>query len=121
MIEALNNPLIAYLILLGIGAILAWAATHMREGKLRDAVKMAAGTAAGLAYAYQVDRAARGMPMPTQAAAVALGVEYLAKQMPDALAHFGKTSEDMTDMVKGELGKLLASDPTVSVVPPKVV
>jgi hypothetical protein len=118
IMDALNNPIIAYMLLLAIGAILAWGAKHMREGKLRDAVKMASSTAAGLAYAYQADRKARGLSVPTQHEAVELGVDYLANAMPDALAHFGKSKVDVTEMVTGELGKLLAADPTVSVLPP---
>ncbi len=117
MMDVLNNPAVAYVLLLAIGAILAWIGRHLREGKLRDAVKMAASTAAGLAYAYQADRSARGLPVPSQRAAVEVGVDYLAKAMPDALAHFGKSNTDLTDMVTGELGKLLAADPTVTVLP----
>mgnify|MGYP003623123003 CR=1 FL=1 len=116
MMDILNNPAVAYLLLLIIGALLAWIGRHLKEGKLRDAVKMAASTAAGLAYAYRADRAQRGEPV-TQRAAVAVGVEYLSTRMPDAMQHFGIGNEAAIDMVTGELGKLLAADPTVTVLP----
>jgi hypothetical protein len=116
MMAVLNNPAVAYLILLGIGGILAWIAKHLRDGWLRTALKLAAGTAAGLAYAYRAEQAQQGVSV-SQRAAVSVGVDYLAKAMPDALQHFGKSQADVTDMVTGELGKLLAVDPNVSVVP----
>jgi hypothetical protein len=115
--DALNNPLVVYVLLIGIGAVLTWIGKHLRAGRLRDAVKLAAGTAAGLAYAVQAEAVQKGLPVPTQAEAVSQGVDYINRRVPGALAFFKVPPEDVKEMVRGELGKLLASDPTVSVLP----
>jgi len=117
MATLLNSPVVIWVLLAAIGGVLTWGANHLKEGKLRDAFKMAASTAAGLAYAYQANQAAQGLPVPSQQAAVALGVNYLARAMPDTIKHFGKSTDDLADTVTGELGKLLATDPNVSVAP----
>jgi hypothetical protein len=77
MMAVLNNPLVVYMLLLGIGAILAWIGKHLKEGRLRDAMKLAAGTAAGLAYAVRAEAVEKGLPVPSQAAAVSQGVDYV--------------------------------------------
>jgi hypothetical protein len=117
MSTLLDSPIVVWILLAGIGGVLTWGANHLKEGKLRDAFKMAAGTAAGLAYAYQANQAAQGLPIPSQQAAVNVGVAYLAKSVPGIVAHFGKSGDDLADTVTGELGKLLAVDPNVTVVP----
>jgi hypothetical protein len=115
--DALNNPLVTYALLVGIGAILTWIGKHIRAGRLRDAVKLAAGTAAGLAYAVQAEAVQKGLPVPSQAEAVSDGVDYINRRVPGALAFFAIPPEDVKAMIRGELGKLLAADPSVTILP----
>jgi Glycosyl hydrolase 108 len=62
---------------------------------------------------------ATGLPhsIDMRNAAVASGVNHMVAGLPDALARQGVTQDTVARMVNGELGKLEATDPAVSIGP----
>lgn len=77
-------------------------------------VSEAAKRAAGQAYDFMVTN--QGVNHGAiRNAALASAAAYVARSVPDTLAKLGVTPEHVQAMVAGELGKLLAVDPTVSV------
>lgn len=94
--------------LFGLG--LVW----LRQHKVNTTVVEAVGRAAGEAYKQMVQAGAGATPA-TLNAAVAQGKDYLLASIPSALKAAGVTPEGAAQMVSGELGKLLAVDPSVSV------
>jgi hypothetical protein len=82
------------------------------------ALNNAVQQAGGLAYTFlakQANGAAHSDAM--QSAAVSIGVNHVANEEPAAMKLIGKTNADISVMVQGEVGKLLAADPTVSIGP----
>ena len=81
-------------------------------------VDMAVQRAGGLAYAF-LSKEATGSPhsIDMQNAAVAVGLTHVAAAIPAALTTLGITPEAVSRMVTGELGKLMAADPGVTIGP----
>ncbi|HVB67999.1 MAG TPA: hypothetical protein VNE67_09110 [Acetobacteraceae bacterium] len=97
-------------------SLFALALVWLRRHKINTTVIEAVGRAAGEGYKQLV--AANGGAGPVSlAAAVAQGRDYLLKRIPATLKAAGVTPEGAAQMVSGELGKLLALDPTVGVGP----
>ena len=101
----------------GMGFVLpivsAWAASRFKNQTTREIVYAAAQRAGGIAYEYLANRAAGMNPLDARSRAVLEGMKYLEMTIPDAINALHITDETKRGMVMGELGKLLAIDPTV--------
>jgi len=98
-------------------SLFALALVWLRRHKINTTVIEAVGRAAGESYKQMVQSGASASNPASLAAAVAEGRDYLLKRVPDTLKAAGVTPEGAAQMVSGELGKLLAIDPTVGVGP----
>lgn len=83
----------------------------LMAGQIAEASKRAAG----LAYHFLLANAGTISHVAIHNVAIAQGVNYVTAGFPEALAAVGVTPDHVANMVTGELGKLLALDPTVSV------
>jgi hypothetical protein len=99
-----------------IPVVLQWGAKHvafLRDRQLSDAIAAAATRGAGLAYTLLLAAGEAAARPQVQNAAVSAGLEYVLNSFPDAITAKGVTPDHIASMVAGELGKLLAADPTV--------
>jgi hypothetical protein len=96
-------------------SLFALALVWLRRHKINTMVIEAVGRAAGEAYKQMVQSGASASNPASLAAAVAEGRDYLLTRIPDTLKAAGLTPEGAAQMVSGELGKLLAIDPSVGV------
>ena len=95
--------------------IMAFLAKHIKNAKLREAIEAAIQRAAGGVYETLVAQSANIADIPVKNAAIASSVNSLLAAYPMAIRTFGLTPETLHEMVRKELGTLLASDPNVSV------
>jgi hypothetical protein len=101
--------------------VLAWVGNHVHNQTLRDTADQAIERAAGIAYHYLATRLAGTNVQTARQQAVDEGVDYLRQMIPDTLRKLGITDGNkLQAIVKAQLGKLLATDPnvTVKVAPP---
>ena len=69
----------------------------------------------GIAYHFLATQAARPCSVDIRNAALAAGVRQVIEVAPAALSTLGISQAGLEALVMGELGRLLASDPTVAV------
>ncbi len=81
------------------------------------AVNAVAQTGAGLAYAELAAAGQRPASVEIKSAALAAGVQHVLDAAPAAVRRSGLTEQLVAQQVAGELGRLLARDPTVSAGP----
>ena len=76
----------------------------------------AAEAAAGVAYQYAVKYVEDGglANLHVHNSALAAGLSYMVDRVPDALASMHLSANDVTALVDARLGRLLATDPTVT-------
>lgn len=103
-------------------ALFGWLVQVMRKHNINTTIIEALGRAGGLAYAELVKSNKLGQAKSISEA-VKVGEDFMRDQVPDAMKSAGVTPNAVSKMVTGELGKLLAADPTVGagVAPPQVV
>lgn len=77
----------------------------------------AASRGAGLAYHILAVESAGVGDVAIHNVALARAANYVTQSAPAALAALGVTPDHVADMVRGELGKLLAAHPGVAMVP----
>lgn len=86
-----------------------------KEQSLVQSVTAAASRAAGLGYNWLLTET-RGMaPVELKNEAIRRGAEYVQQRLPDYTRQLGLTEEAIRRIVEGELGKLFAVDPNVTV------
>lgn len=73
--------------------------------------------AIGYAIAKLGDRAQGGIPVKVKSEAIAVAAEYAVNAIPGALKHFGKSRDDLAQMLESRLEGLLV-DPDTVVSPP---
>lgn len=104
---------------IGLGIVLpvalAWIGAHVRNTALRNALDMGLKRAGGIAYDYLSSRASGLSASSARMAAINAGIDYVAAALPDTVRSAGVTPDVLRNMVTGELGKLLAVDPGVTV------
>lgn len=96
-------------------ALFALALVWLRQHHINTSLLAAAGQAAGEAYKQMVTAGAPVTDAASLNAAVAAGVEQMLANLPAALERAKMTPATAAAMVSGELGRLLAIDPTVGV------
>lgn len=125
----MTNPLLSTIAQLALGfgvpLLLFWIGSHMKDANTRAAFNAAAARAGGLAY----DAMTRQVRVPptdvpvggVRIAALNQAVDYLRATMPETLGNLGLFEDEgkLRSLITGELGKLLATDPTVSATAPK--
>lgn len=95
--------------------VLGWVGWLARKAWLRDMVIGAAGRASGICYEYLAARSHGVSSDQARRDAFAAAVSYMHSSVGPALASLGVSGDTVENMVRGELGKLLSADPTVSV------
>lgn len=103
----------AFVITTGVPIALTWARQHLRlmqDAVLAEQIAGAATRGAGLAAEYLQTAAVtgRGLSVDVKRSAVSLGVQYVLKSFPDAIAKLGASPDHIANMVIGELGKSTA-------------
>jgi len=99
-------------------AITAYLAKHIKNAKLREALESAIQRGAGGVYEAIVAQAGSITDVPLKNAQIATAVNSLLVAYPVAIRTFGLTPETLHEMVRKNLGTLLAADPNVTVLPP---
>jgi hypothetical protein len=101
-------------------SLFALALVWLRQHQINTTVIEAVGRAAGEAYKQMIQSGTVATSPASLAAAVAEGRAYLLARIPDTLKAAGLTPDAAAQMVSGELGKLLAIDPTVGIGVPSI-
>jgi hypothetical protein len=83
----------------------------MQDAVLAEQIAGAATRGAGLASEYLQTAATndRDLTIDVKRSAVSVGVQYVLKSFPDAIAKLGASPDHIASMVIGELGKQTAS------------
>lgn len=80
---------------------------------LAQMITSAASRGAGLAYNHLMIKAQGLPPIDVKNEAVKIGMQYVLNAFPEYSKENGLTPQKISEMVEGELGKLLAIDPSV--------
>jgi hypothetical protein len=106
---------IADLMVPAIVYLLGHALVVLRRAKINETVIAAIGRGAGAAYT-ELLRSRDGATPAAIERAVDAGAQYVERRIPATLnkAGFGNT-DSVRDVVRAELGKLLAADPNVQI------
>lgn len=107
---------LVWLALLSAPACFTFVASHVRNANLRDTLNAAAARSGGIAYAALTQPSAIGLQSSFDQA-IDRGVDHMRTSLPGTLQSLGVTGPVLENIVRGELGKLLAQDVNVSVVP----
>jgi hypothetical protein len=99
----------------GVG-ILGWIGWLAHKAWLRQLVIGAASRGSGIIYEYLAARSDGLDPQVARQRAFAEAMAYMRQSVGGAIRSLGVTGETVENMVRGELGKLLSSDPTVTIV-----
>lgn len=91
------------------------------DSRAAEVINLAVERGAGMIYR----EAAAGIDVLARSSATAALTNTAAGQVmtriPDAAARLGVTHEHVRQMIQSELGRLLAVDPTISVVRPRII
>ena len=119
--QAINNIVQPFILDAGgvvFAAITAYLAKHIKNAKLREALESAIQRGAGGVYEAIAAQAGSITDVPLKNAQIASAVNSLLVAYPVAIRTFGLTPETLHEMVRKNLGTLLAADPNVTVLPP---
>lgn len=106
-----------WLALISAPAFFSFMAAHVRNAAMRDTLNAAASRAGGIAYAFLQQQVAAGSHAPPVQQAIDVGVDHMRTGLPDTLKSLGVGGQTLENIVRGELGKLLATDPNAAAVP----
>lgn len=109
-------PAIAYYVNRGLLILAAHTKLRLTDQQ-RALVLGAASRGAGIAYDALASYTLGTDPAKVREKAFKAGVDYMAGAAPAAIAALGISNATVENMVRGELGKLLATDPAVTVAP----
>jgi hypothetical protein len=111
------TTILFWIALISAPAFFTYLAAHVRNAQLRDILNAAASRAGGIAYAFLQQQVVHGDRMPSVQQAVDLGVDHMRSGLPQTLQSLGVGGQTLENIVRGELGKLLATDPNAAAVP----
>ncbi len=104
---------------IGLGVVLptvaVWLSLHIKNKLMRDALIGVAQRAGGIAYDYLATRAEGLSPEIARKNAFAAGLDYMETAGKPFIAALGVTGTVPENMVRGELGALLAQDSAITV------
>jgi hypothetical protein len=99
----------------GLLPLAAWLLAMLRRAKINDTVLKAVARGAGAAYMSLLEDRDRGVTPGTIAKAVDDGAAYVEERVTGTLTKAGVDTDAVRSLVRAELGKLLAADPSVKV------
>src|SRR6478672_4053473 len=106
---------------IGLGIVLpavaVWISLHIKNKLMRDALIGVAQRAGGIAYDYLASRSSGLDPVTARREAFAAGLDYMETAGKPFIAALAVTGTVPENMVRGELGALLAQDAAISVQP----
>lgn len=114
----MNELILPLVQTLGVGVLSivgTWLAVHVKNKLLRDALIGATRRGGGIAYDYLAARSQGMDPETARREAFNAGVAYVHDAVPGFIAALGVKGATIDDMVRGELGQLLARDAAISV------
>lgn len=111
------TTILFWLALVSAPSFFSFMAAHVRNAAMRDAFNAAAGRAGGIAYAFLQQQVSQGIALPPIEQAIDRGVDHIRTAMPETLKSLGIEGQTLDNVVRGELGKLLATDPNAAAVP----
>ncbi|MHB2265827.1 hypothetical protein [Aliihoeflea sp. PC F10.4] len=107
------TPIVA-LVLLGIGLWLALKLASLIGLKMdafhRAAVESVLNRAIGFAIVKVGDRARAGIPIAVKNQALAVAADYALRSIPGALKYFGKSRDDVIEMIEARIEDALVDD-----------
>jgi hypothetical protein len=112
------TTILCWIALISSPAFFSYMAAHVRSAQLRDTLNAAASRAGGIAYAFMQQQVVQGNTMPSVQQAIDCGVSHIRSGLPETLQSLGVSGQTLENIVRGELGKLLATDPNAAAVPP---
>src|SRR5580692_9184679 len=113
IISALVTAIVGVAVTFGVALLKRWTGVTLQSAYV-DSLRQAAQTEAGVLVAEAADNlSSRSITVTSPAIAAAAG--RIATAMPDAVRAVGKTPEDLSRLVAGEIGKLQAHATAISV------
>lgn len=116
IISAVVTTIVGAAVAFGVALLKRWTGVTLQSAYV-DSLRQAAQTEAGVLVAEAADNlSSRSITLTSPA--IAAAAAHIAAAMPEAVRALGKTPEDLSRLVAGEIGKLQAHATTISVPPP---
>jgi hypothetical protein len=116
MISAVVTAAVGIAITFGVALLKRWTGVTLQSTYI-DSLRQAAQTEAGVLIAEAADNLSfRSITVTSPA--IAKAAARIAAAMPDAVKAVGKTPEDLSRLVAGEIGKLQAHATAISIPTP---
>ena len=106
IISAVAAATVGLSVTLGVALLKRWAGVTLQSSYV-DSLRQAAQTEAGVLVAEAADNLS-SRSITVTSPAIAAAAARIARAMPDAVRAVGKTPEDLSRLVAGEIGKLQA-------------
>ena len=113
IISAVVTTIVGVAITCGVALLKRWTGVTLQSGYV-DSLRQAAQTEAGVLVAEAADNLS-SRSITVTSPAIAAAAARIATAMPDAVRAVGKTPEDLSRLVAGEIGKLQAHATAISV------
>lgn len=112
IISAVVTATVGVAVTLGVALLKRWTGVTMQSAYV-DSLRQAAQTEAGVLVAEAADNLS-SRSITVSSPAIAAAAARIAAAMPVAMRAVGKTPDDLSRLVAGEIGKLQAHAATVS-------
>jgi len=116
IISAVVTTIVGVAITCGVALLKRWTGVTLQSGYV-DSLRQAAQTEAGVLVAEAADNLS-SRSIAVTSPAIAAAAARIATAMPDAMRAVGKTPEDLSRLVAGEIGELQAHASAISVPAP---
>jgi hypothetical protein len=113
IISASVTAIVGVAVTLGVALLKRWTGVTLQSAYV-DSLRQAAQTEAGVLVAEAADNLS-SRSITVTSPAIAAAAARIAAAMPEVVRAVGKTPEDLGRLVAGEIGKLQAHAPVVSV------
>ena len=113
IISAVIAATVGVAVTFGVALLKRWTGVTLQSAYI-DSLRQAAQTEAGILVADAADNLS-SRSITVTSPAIAAAAARIATAMPDAVRAVGKTPEDLSRLVAGEIGKLQAQATTISV------
>ena len=116
IISAVVTTTVGVAVTFGVALLKRWAGVTLQSAYV-DSLRQAAQTEAGVLVAEAADNLS-SRSITVTSPAIAAAAAHIAATMPDAVRAVGKTPDDLSRLVAGEIGKLQAHASAISVPAP---
>jgi hypothetical protein len=113
IISAIVTTIVGITVTFGAALLKRWAGVTLQSAYV-DSLRQAAQTEAGVILAEATDNLS-SRSITVTSPAIAAAAARIAAAMPGALKTAGKTPEDVSRLIAGEIGKLQAHATTISI------